>query len=74
MPKEISERLQSDNKVRVVALSNLRAMCERTSGIMCHKYWIESISEHRVTVGYSNEDEYAAEHPMYAVFPAYRVW
>ena len=64
-------KTQSDSKMRVVSLENLKAMCEERSGCYCHKYWIEKVSRSRVHVGYSNEDEYANSHPMYAVFPCY---
>lgn len=67
----VKPRTQYDSKVRVVAVENLRAMCARVSGCMCHKFWIESVSRSRVTVGYSNEDEWATPHPMFAVFPCY---
>ena len=62
---------QSDTRMRVVALSNLKAMCERVS-VIAHRYWIESYSDHRVCVGYSNPDEYGTESAMYAWFPAFR--
>jgi len=45
-------------------------MCEHVSGT-CHRYWIESVSRSRVTVGYSNPDEYGRESPMFAVFPCF---
>ena len=67
---EISERLQSDNPARVVTLANLRAMCDRASG-MCHRFWVESYSANRVKVGYSNPDEYVTDNPTYAIFPAW---
>lgn len=54
----------------MVALENLRAMCEHVSGT-CHRYWIEKVSRSRVHVGYSNPDEYGHESPMFAVFPCY---
>lgn len=63
-------RTQYDNKQRIVALSNLRAMCKRTSGT-CHRYTVTQVTPNRVHVEYSNPDEYANEHPMTAVFPAY---
>ena len=62
--------IQADNKVRVVALSNLEAMCERQSGV-CHRYWVEKVTKNRVHVGYSNPDEYGGEDPMFAVYPCY---
>lgn len=61
---------QSDQKVRVVALSNLRAMCERVSGT-CHRFEVSKVSRSRVHVEYSNPDEYGNESPMVAVFPCY---
>jgi len=61
---------QQDNNVRMVALANLKAMCEHISGV-CHRYWIEEVTEHTVKVGYSNPDEYANEDPTYAVYPCY---
>lgn len=59
---------QSDNKVRIVTLANLEAMCIYVSG-MCHKYQISKVSRSRVHVEYSNPDEYGNPRPIYAVFP-----
>ncbi len=61
-------KTQYDGKSRVVAVENLRAMCEHVSGT-CHRYWIETVSRSRVTIGSSNPDEYARERHMFAVFP-----
>lgn len=63
-------KTQQDHTVRIVALENLRAMCDRASGY-CHRYTITTVSRSRVHVEYSNPDEYGAEHPMIAVFPCY---
>ena len=63
-------KTQEDNLVRMLALDNLRAMCEEASGV-CHRYWIEKVSRSRVHVGYSNPDEYGHENPMYAVLPSF---
>lgn len=63
-------KTQEDNIVRMLALDNLRAMCEAASG-MCHRYWIEKVSRSRVHVGYSNPDEYGNENPMYVVLPSF---
>lgn len=62
--------IQMDSSVRVVAVTNLRAMCVRASG-MAHRYWVEKVTRSRVWVGYSNPDEWGAEHPMFAIFPCY---
>ena len=61
---------QQDSKIRVVALDNLRAMCERVSGT-CHAYGVVKVSRSRVHVEYSNPDEWGYDHPMIAVFPCY---
>lgn len=61
---------QQDNPVRVVALTNLRAMCARVSGT-CHRFKVEKVSRSRCYVSYSNPDEYGHESPMIAVFPIY---
>lgn len=63
-------RTTLDHRYRIVAVANLRAMCERMSGV-CHRYWVEKVSRSRVWVAYSNPNEYAVENPMYAVFPCY---
>ncbi len=63
-------KTQQDSPVRMLALDNLRAMCETASG-MCHRYWIEKVSRSRVHIGYSNPDEWANENPMYAVLPCF---
>jgi len=65
-------RTQMDTKVRVVTLDNLEAMCAHVSGGMCHKYQVAKATATRVQVEYSNEDEYANSHPMYAEFPCYK--
>lgn len=65
-------RIQADSKVRIVALSNLEAMCEHVSGV-CHRYWVDRVTRHSVVVGYSNPNEYGSENPMYARFVAYPV-
>ena len=71
MPKELSLRINYDDQNRVVSLPNLRAMCNRVSGCYCHQFEVSKITDTSVTVAYSNEDEYAHEHPMYARFPAF---
>ncbi len=63
-------KTQYDSRVRVVALSNLEAMCKRVSG-MCHRYEVAKVTRSRVHVEYSNPDEWGNEHPMIAVFPCY---
>jgi len=63
-------KTQSDSKVRVVALSNLEAMCEYVSGT-CHTYEISKVSRSRIHVTYSNPNEYGYSNPMTAVFPCY---
>ena len=63
-------RTQQDHTVRVVALENLSAMCERVSGV-CHNYHVSKVSRSRVHIEYSNPDEWANDHPMTAVFPCY---
>lgn len=63
-------KTQFDNSVRVVSLDNLRAMCERISGV-CHRYSVVKVSRSRVHVEYSNPDEYGTARPMVAVFPCY---
>lgn len=63
-------KLQFDHQKRVVALSNLEAMCDRISG-MCHKFSVVKVTQNRVYVEYSNPDEYGNARPIQAVFPAY---
>lgn len=63
-------KTQADMRVRVVAVSNLEAMCERVSG-MAHRYAVSKVSRSRVHVQYSNPDEWAGDHPVEAVFPCY---
>ena len=64
------KELKADYKVRVVALANLKAMCERASAV-CHRFWIEHVSSRYVRVAYSNPDEYGNESPMIAFFHCY---
>ena len=61
---------QQDYKVRVVALENLRAMCERASG-MSHRYYVESFSRSAVRLTYSNPNEYGTERPMTMILRAW---
>lgn len=63
-------KTQFDHRIRVVSLENLKAMCERVSGV-CHRYEVTKVSSSRVHVEYSNPDEYGSAHPMVAVFPCY---
>lgn len=67
-------KTQSDQKVRVVSLYNLLAMCKEVSGT-CHTFAVVKVSRSRVHVEYSNPDEYGNGHPMVAVYPCYpSVW
>ena len=63
-------RTQQDTRVRMVALANLEAMCERISGV-AHRFEVSKVSRSRVHVTYSNPDEWGNEHPMTAVYPCY---
>jgi hypothetical protein len=64
-------KIQCDYKKRVVALTNLQAMCERISGT-CHRFSVVKVTPHTVYVEYSNPNEYGTEYPMQAVFPAWQ--
>lgn len=67
-------RTQQDCRYRIVALDNLRAMCEHASG-MAHTFEVTKVSRSRVHVTYSNPDEYGRPEPITAVFPCYpSVW
>lgn len=61
---------QFDHAQRVVSLENLAAMCARVSGT-CHRYRVESMTNSRVVVSYSNPDEYGNEKPVNAWLPCY---
>lgn len=61
---------QFDHSVRVVSLDNLRAMCERVSG-MAHRFDVVKVSRSRVHVEYSNPDEYGRARPVTAIYPCY---
>lgn len=63
-------KIQADMSVRVVALTNLEAICERASG-MAHKFWVEKVTPNRVIVGYSNPNEYGTPWPIFAHYPAF---
>lgn len=62
-------KTQRDSKTRIVALENLKAICERASGF-CHTFEVSKVSRSRVHVEYSNPSEYGTPKPMTAVFPA----
>jgi hypothetical protein len=63
-------RTQQDSRLRVVALDNLRAMCEHASG-RAHTFQVSKVTRSRVHVTYSNPDEYGNAQPVTAVFPCY---
>lgn len=65
-------KLQMDKRARVVALTNLEAMCERISGT-CHTFKIVGVTSNRVRVEYSNPDEYGNPEPIRAEFPCYPI-
>lgn len=61
---------QQDHAARILALSNLRAMCEASGGT----YWVEKVTRSRVWVGYDGpfcHGEYRDYGPMFAVLPCY---
>lgn len=64
-------RTQGDFKQRVVTLANLLAMCEAGSGITHMFYPAGDASEHRVSVGYSNPDEYGHDAPVFFYLPSW---
>ena len=59
------------DKVSVITLGQLEVICKEISGV-CHRYSVKKATPNRVLVEYSNPDEYGNEHPMVAVFPAYK--
>lgn len=62
-------RIQYDAQARIVALSNLEAMCERQSG-MCHRFWVETTRAGKYArLYYSNPNEYGSDRPFYAELP-----
>lgn len=61
---------QYDAKVRLVGLSNLKAMCRRLSGVS-HRYGVTQITPTRVWVEYSNPDEYGSADPVAIALPAF---
>ena len=65
-------KTQFDNKVRVVSLENLKAMCERCSGT-CNGYHIGKVTTNRVHVwtNTSSSESESFGHPVTAVFPAW---
>lgn len=64
-------KTQFDYPKRIVALSNLEAMCKRISGT-CHTFEVCKVTDHRVSVEYSNPDEYGHAEPIRAEFPAWK--
>lgn len=64
-------KTQFDSMKRVVALSNLEAMCEHISGT-CHKFEIVKTTANSVRVQYSNPDEYGNPEPVTAIYPAWK--
>lgn len=66
-----ARRTQMDTRERVVALSNLEAMCERISAT-CHRFSVVKVTPHSVHVEYSNPNEYGSESPVTAIYPAFK--
>lgn len=64
-------KTQFDTTKRVVALSNLEAMCKRISGT-CHRFSVVKVTASSVHVEYSNPNEYGSEYPVTAVYPCYK--
>jgi hypothetical protein len=58
-----------NHKIPMVSLNVLQKATEVASGVVCHQYHAEQVSPTRVELTYSNEDEWACEHPMTAVYP-----
>jgi hypothetical protein len=65
-----SGETQQDSRARIVALANLRAMCDRVSGV-CHTFRVVNVSRSCVRVEYSNPDEYGNAEPVTALYPCY---
>lgn len=59
-----------DSKLRVVSVDTLRVLCERASST-CHRFAVVSVSRSRVTIEYSNPDEYGHDRPVSFAFPCY---
>jgi hypothetical protein len=70
MEVNMQRSIQMDVKMRVVALSNLRAICEHESTTTKH-YSVDSVSDKRVKVSFNNPDEYGIDFPFVAEFPCY---
>ena len=70
MNRPMNDNLKGDSRERVVTLPVLQALCAKASGV-CHRYEVTKVGENRVSVTYSNPDEWAQDHPMAAVFPAF---
>lgn len=65
------KRTQFDGAERVVALSNLEAMCDRVSGT-CRCFSVVKVTTNSVHVQYSNPNEYGSESPVTAIYPTFR--
>lgn len=57
---------------KTVSLNVLKRACQDVS-MTAHRFWIERETDHRVTVAYSNPDEYGNDRVMLAQLPCYRV-
>lgn len=65
-------KTQFDNKVRVVSLENLKAICERYSGT-CNGYHVDKVTTNRVYISTntSASETESFGHTVTAVFPAW---
>lgn len=67
-------KTQQDNKVRMVALDNLVAMCTRAS-VIAHRFQVSKVTRSRVHVTYNNPDEYGYGCAVTAILPCFpSVW
>jgi len=59
-----------EDSPRVIEFNTLLAMAKTYSSI-CHQYYVERTSTHRVRITYSNPDEYGVDHPITMFVPCF---
>ena len=64
-------RLAMGQKWAVIDRIALDYALDQASGV-AHRYWVERESANRITLGYSNPDEYGNEEPVFVRYPTFK--
>ena len=64
-------RLAMGQKWAVIDRVALDYALSQASGIV-HRYWVERESANRITLAYSNPDEYGNDEPVFVCYPTFK--